>query len=113
MSAVGAPEMLAIEAKVVRPLFGRTASGPADEATGTTGGGAVIADLAARRMTAVEPEEETALVRFRRALDLEARIAAREPVTPDQAQWLRGYQDHWEYQSQKKLWDAFGDGMIG
>ena len=107
----------AVEAKVVRPAFG-TGRRPAPErdeafeAEAEVVGQALVADLAARRGAAQAPEEDE-LVRFRRALDLERRIAGGEAVTADQQRWLGVYRQEPEYQGQRLLWEEYGDAMFG
>lgn len=106
-----------VEAKVVRPAFG-TGRRPAPErdeafeAEAEAVGKVLVADLAARRGAAQAPEEDE-LVRFRRALDLERRIASGEAVTADQQRWLGVYQREPEYQGQRLLWEEYGEAMFG
>lgn len=107
----------AVEAKVVRPAFGsgRRAAPERDdafEAEVEAVGQALVADLAARRGVARAPEEDER-DRFRRALDLERRIASGEAVTADQQRWLSVYQHEPEYQGQRLLWEEYGDAMFG
>lgn len=66
------------------------------------------------RKTPLEPEpEETGGDRFRRALALEAREAAGEPIGEAEARWLIGYRDTPEYRSQRRLYDEWGELGIG
>ena len=101
------------EAKVVRGLF-KPASRPAPEAAPQPGLEAaqavVIADLASRRAT---PPTEAPRERFARALELERAMEAGNPVTPEQAQWLRVYQSTPEYRAERMLWSDFGDAYLG
>lgn len=54
---------------------------------------------------------ETPHLRFRRALDLEGRVAAGEAPDTDDLLWLGGYQTGPEYRAMRKLRDQFGDEM--
>lgn len=55
---------------------------------------------------------ETPELRFRRALDLEAKFAAGETFEPDDLLWLGGYQNGPEYRVRRKLFDRYGaEGM--
>lgn len=56
-------------------------------------------------------KEETQHHRFRRALDIERRIAAGEPVAPEEAVWLGGYQSGPEYRALRSMFDEFGEAM--
>lgn len=57
-------------------------------------------------------QQETARQRFRRALDLEAAIAAGEPVPADQAVWLGSYQTTAEYRSERTMREEFGEAAL-
>lgn len=111
LDEIATVETAAPEAKVVRAVFGKPSVVASLESAPQLP--ATVADLSARRPAPIEPVEETALDRFRRALDIEARLEAREAVTPDQFNWLTGYREHWEYRSQLKLWEIHGDAMFG
>ncbi|WP_279480311.1 DDE-type integrase/transposase/recombinase [Aureimonas sp. SK2] len=50
---------------------------------------------------------ETPQLRFRRALDIEAAIAAGAEVSTEDARWLGGYQAGPEYRGQRKVHDKF------
>ncbi|MGF3027996.1 DDE-type integrase/transposase/recombinase [Methylobacterium aquaticum] len=54
---------------------------------------------------------ETKEMRFRRALDFEARIAAGDALTTDEALWLGGYQAGSEYRGLSKVYAKFGEQM--
>ncbi|MEO0999844.1 MAG: transposase domain-containing protein [Pseudomonadota bacterium] len=105
----------AAEAKVVRPTFG----GRDQEAL-------VAPPKPPRRMTDAERAEheaaiaeldqltprapapvETARDRFRRALDLEGRLAAGEAVGEAEIRWLAGYQETAEYAGERMVHDDF------
>ena len=125
LSSTPAPK---VEAKVVKPVFGKaggtmgaeaparpSGSPPIDEATVTRIQSGVVASLdAARAGKSPAPDaEETARDRFRRALDHERTRAAGEPVTRDQERWLSVFQTTSEYRSERLLWDDFGDAIFG
>lgn len=102
------------EAKVVRGLFKAARRAPS-EAVAQPGLEAaqavVIADLSARRAAPVATEAPRD--RFGRALELERAIEAGNPVTPEQAHWLRVYQLTPEYRAERMLWSDFGDAYFG
>lgn len=108
-----------VEAKVVRPSFGKPA---ASDARAPVSDGlrkdeldrariAVVADLTTRRAPA-EPEDGPR-DRFRRALMLERDLEAGRDVTPEQQRWLSMFQTTSEYRSERRLWEDFGDEMFG
>lgn len=113
------------EAKVVKAVFGKPAtpeplarpsgSPPIDREELARIQGEIVTDLDARRLgkTPVEPVEESARERFRRALDIERQLAAGDGVTRDQERWLSAYQTTPEYQAERLLWDDFGDAIFG
>lgn len=69
------------------------------------------APLRDRKVTPLR-QQETARQRFRRALDLEAAIAAGEPVPADQAVWLGSYQTTAEYRSERTMREEFGEAAL-
>jgi len=104
------------EAQVVRPaVFDRKPKlAPAALRTDedTKAQEALIADFAAAK--AQRPaKEEDARDRFKRALELEARLEADEPVTRDQERWLTGYRTTPEYSAQMDLLKQFGREIFG
>ena len=108
------------EAKVVRPTFGKptqemrqagTGSPPVPQAEIALLQSAMVADLAAHRPQPVAKETERE--RFHRALIMERRLIAGEPVTPDQQRWLHQYQNTSEYRAERMVWDDFGDAIFG
>jgi putative transposase len=112
------------EAKVVRAQFGKpvpeaparpSGSPPIDQATMDRIQSGIVANLdAVRAGKAPAPAaEETPRDRFKRALDIERRIEAGEPVTRDQERWLSVFQNTSEYRSERLLWDDFGDAIFG
>nr|WP_281070686.1 transposase domain-containing protein [Oceaniglobus trochenteri] len=70
---------------------------------------AVVLDLAIRRerAPAERPRE-----RFKRALECEARVEAGEPLSPEDAEFLRIYQQSAEYRAERTMYENFGDGMF-
>jgi putative transposase len=111
LTALAGPETVAPEAKVVRAVFGKPSAVPSE----APAGGAVIADLAARRGGAPEvaapaADDTSPRALFRRALELERTVARGEVLTVDQARWLVGYQQHPDYAAERLLWD--GDDAI-
>lgn len=123
LDAVAQPVSVAPEAKVVRGVFGKLgAAKAARKPVETLDAGqlavthaGIVEDLAARRVgqVPVEAQAETARERFRRALTLEALLAAEEPVTGDQRRWLAIYQGSAECSAERMLWEDFGDTSAG
>lgn len=106
-------------AKVVRPIFGKTAAlaasltapaAPSDEVARAQA--EIVADLASRRPAAPEPEP-TERERFRRALTLEGRLAVEDYVSPADQRWLRAYMETPEYAGLKMLHEDFGSAIFG
>jgi putative transposase len=111
-----------VEAKVVKPVFGRPlrAAAPVlrDEHPMSPAlerlQAEIVTDLAARRQPEpARPPEDDALELFRQALAIEARQQAAEPVTPEEARWLQGYQAGSAYRAHKAMHADFGDAMFG
>ncbi|MGZ9811256.1 transposase domain-containing protein [Pseudoroseicyclus sp. H15] len=103
-----------VKAKVIRPLFNTTrANKPAlerpDEAAAHQ---AVIADLTTRQPKADAGTEEPREL-YRRALDLERRLAAGEAVTKEQQLWLASFQKTPVYRAWADMVRDFGDGALG
>lgn len=109
-----------VEAKVVKPIFGRgkaerAARGtnqvsPADDVAQAQE--AIIVDLASRQHPQPVVSEETERERFGRALDLEQRIATGGAVTHEQARWLAAYQTTPECRAERQLWTDFGEAYL-
>ena len=113
-----------VEAKVVKPTFGKGRSAPVPDRPSqpsqlplgdvAAAQAAVIADLAAMRAPKAEPSaEDTARERFRRALQLERAMETGEAVTAEQQRWLSVYQQSAEYRAERGLWSDFGDTIFG
>lgn len=60
----------------------------------------------------VLPKVETPGSRYRRAVDLRARIEAGEAVPPAEAVWLGGYETTAEFKSQRDIADEFGEAAL-
>lgn len=57
-------------------------------------------------------QHETPEQRFRRALEIEARIQNDEAVSTEEAMWLGSYQSGSEYRAHKRLHEQFGDAAL-
>jgi hypothetical protein len=108
-----APAAPAVDAKVVRPVFEKrtpsTVAAPVQDLTDAHA--AVVADLQARRST--HDQQETDIERFKRALDLEARRDAGDPLTPEQERWLHMYSQTSDYRAHKQMMKDFGASYLG
>lgn len=110
LDAVAVPVSDPVEAKVVRPVFDKPAKISKPEPVGEdviAAQAAIVADIAAHR-DQTDPEE-TPKERFSRAVELERRLEAGEPVTADQQRWLSIYQTQPEYAAERSMWEDFGD----
>ncbi|TMV09851.1 DDE-type integrase/transposase/recombinase [Ruegeria sediminis] len=107
----------AVEARVVRPVFDRKPVAPAEpvrSAEEEAAHAAFVADFETHRAARTpKVEEDDMRTRMKRALELEARIEAGEPVSRDQERWLEGYQTSAEYKAQRDLVAKFGTDMLG
>ncbi|MFD1342914.1 transposase domain-containing protein [Litorisediminicola beolgyonensis] len=76
---------------------------------------AFVADFNARKAERQRPTEDEDDPRFffRRALEMEARQEAGEPLTRDQERWLSSYQQTPEYRAQKRIHEDLGSGFEG
>lgn len=110
--APGAPA--AIEAKIVRPVAFEKAPRPVPAAP------ALSKDAQDERAVFVAnfgdysaPEEKAkpddSKVRFRRAQEMEARLAEGEELAGDDYRWLKGYQNTPEYKAMSDIAREFGD----
>ncbi len=66
---------------------------------------ALVAEMEANNVT---PLPESDRQRFRRALDVQAQIAAGEDVPTETTRWLGGYENTSEYRAQKQMCEEFG-----
>jgi len=62
---------------------------------------------------AQKPIKDDARARFARAMEMEARLAAGEPLSRDQDRWLTGYRETPEYAAHKSVHADFGAGKSG
>ncbi|WP_200833979.1 transposase domain-containing protein, partial [Tabrizicola flagellatus] len=123
LDGIAAEPAMKPEAKVVRAEFGKPprqpstrpgGSPPIDKDTFDRIEAGVVASLdAARAGKPRDAAEETARDRFRRALEIERKLAAGETVTRDQERWLSVFRNTSEYRSERLLWDDFGDAIFG
>lgn len=121
LTAIGTTPTPSVEAKVVKPVFGRKGDAlPPARVTGApqmtpdeiaVGQAAMITDLT-ERLSGRARTEETETDRFKRALDLERRAEAGEALTIEQQRWLSVYQSQPEYRAQRGIYDAFGDALF-
>ena len=88
------------------PLEGRAAA--LHEALKSETAEAAAQSTAGSNVQALRPHE-TREQRFRRARDLERRLADGEAVNPDDLLWLGGYQAGPEYRAMKTMLDDFGE----
>lgn len=117
LNAVPRPEPLPLEAKIVQlaqlaersrgPLIERPL--PQVEETAEEAERQRVFEVDFRRPVAVPEAEESGADRFRRALAVEAREAAGEPIGEAEARWLIGYRDTPEYRSYRRLYDEWGE----
>ncbi|MDT8856460.1 transposase domain-containing protein [Paracoccaceae bacterium Fryx2] len=111
------------EAKVVRATFGKAPARPELPQDGSAimppaavdkMQAALVADLSAHRAPkAAAAAEESALERFRRALDLDRLHGEGRSLTVEQQRWLSHYQSTSEYRGQLILWQDRGDAIFG
>ena len=106
-----------IEAKVVKPVFGKGAK-PGRDKPNAAYSADHIADVQAALVTQLSDHRAAAPVAvgdeapkqvFQRAMELEAILASGGAITPEQRQWLARYQTTPDCQSQRIMWDSFGD----
>lgn len=73
---------------------------------------AVVAVPVNEPVATVTRLQETKQMRFRRALALEAELAAERVIPNDDALWLGGYRNSSEYQSMRMVYDDFGEAAL-
>lgn len=116
LDAIAPQELPAPEAKVVElaqrqrgPVVERPMPRPAPADSGD-----YSAFVVAFQQRDSEPRDtETPADRFRRALDIEARAEAGQPVGAAEADWLRTYQGLPEYRSQRRAYEEWGESALG
>ncbi len=102
------------EAKVVKPVFSPArARPPVEAAVSDARHEALVASFAEAAARRPVREDEGALGRFGRALELEARLDEGTAVGADDQRWLEGYRAGPEYRAQRRLYDQFGAAMFG
>lgn len=112
--AVAAPESRVVELvqQARGPVIGRAMPRPDDRADDAAHEAAMILKFRAPEPEADEvPDSEAA--RWRRAKEIEARLAAETPVGSAEAQWLYGYQRTSEYRTHELMAERFGPDAIG
>lgn len=111
------PKAEPVEAKVVRPVFGKAAApvaAPALSPEVERAQAEIIADLAAHRSQAKAPDADRERIeRFRRALQMRGRLEAGETVPAEDQRWLIAYAETPEYASMQMLHEDFGDAIFG
>lgn len=104
-----------VEAKVVRPVFGKRVEAAADMPVPEDvlrAQAEIVADLSTRRI-AEAPAEEGERDRFRRALEYQRRLEAGREISATEQRWLIAYLETPEFVSLKMLHEDFGDAMFG
>lgn len=122
LDAVPRPEPLPLDAKVVQlaqlaerargPLVERPVPAVDETPEQADRHTAFVVDFRRETEIAAAPVE-TGADRFRRALAIEARSEAGEPIGEAEAAWFAIYRDTPEYRSQRTLYDDFGELGIG
>lgn len=113
-----APVAAPVEARVLRPEFGRKREMPtatpvsSEEIAARDATVARLSERAQRRSEKADEHAE-ARARFKDAIELEERIAAGENVSADDRDWLRIYQEQPEYRGFAKLRAQGGDAVFG
>ncbi|MDQ7775191.1 MAG: transposase domain-containing protein [Paracoccus aminovorans] len=122
LDAVPLPASPLVEAKVVeiaparraKPLFEREMPVPVADDAAEARRDALVVEFRQRTESAEDQTaEEGPADRFRRALDIEARSEAGQPVGTAEADWLKIYRETPEYTRQRMLFDDFGDAALG
>jgi putative transposase len=124
LDEIAVPEAVLVEAKVVKPVFGKPAHPEALITPPKFTPAAVSDDIARRQAQMVvdldahraPPAPEVAVTTretFRWSMDVARRIAEGAPVTAEEDRWLRGYLTTAEYRAEKLIWDHYGDAMFG
>ena len=122
LDAAPAPESPLVEAKVVemaparraKPLFDREMPVPETSDAAEAQREALVVEFRrAAEAPSAEDLVEPPAARFRRALDIEARSDAGQPVGSAEADWLKIYSETPEYTRQRMLFDDFGEAGLG
>lgn len=110
------------ETHTTAPLAAAGAAMATPEAAPLSGRAAEVYEALTREGATVElaqnnvrplRQQETMQQRFRRARDLEARLANGEALAADDALWLVGYSAGPEYRAMKHLHEDFGEASVG
>lgn len=72
-----------------------------------------LADFQRAAVEAPVTSEETPKDRFLRALEIERRSEAGQPIGSAEASWLLNYRSQPEYTRQRMLWEDFGEAALG
>ncbi|MFD1914143.1 transposase domain-containing protein [Halodurantibacterium flavum] len=99
-------------ARIRQPLFSREMPVPAADPVAEERHETFVLEF--RRSETASPEPaETDSDRFRRALAIEERSEAGQPIGAAEAEWLRTYQMTPEYTRQRMLFEDFGEAGLG
>lgn len=117
LNAAPRPETPLVAAKVVqmlparhrKPLIEREMPVPSEDDASNRARDALVLEFTRAESQPEPAQAETAADRFRRALEIEARSEAGQPVGSSEADWLRIYQNQPEYTRQRMLFDDFGE----
>jgi putative transposase len=99
------------DGKVVRAAFGKAAELRTAPEREETAADRVVENVvrASFEPRAPEPEVDDPWHAFRRVLEIEARLAAGEAVTPDQVRWAEGFKRTPKYKGQLAAYDLMGE----
>ena len=114
-------EAAPLEAKIVQlaqltrgPLIDRPMPAPETSGEDDEKHSAFVLEFQRSATTTAKSEpKEGPKERFLRALSIEQRAEAGEPVGTSEAEWLMNYQQQPEYTRQRMLWEDFGDAALG
>ena len=100
----------AVEAKVVRAVFGKAADLRAVPPREETAFDREVENVvrASFEPKPADPDDD-AWAAFRRVQEIDDRVARGEPVSPDQVRWAEGFKGTSKYKGQRAAWDLFGD----
>ncbi len=121
LDAAPRPETPLVEAKVVemaparraKPLFEREMPVPVADDAAEARREALVVEFRQKEAVEAQPAAESPADRFRRALAIEARSEAGQPIGSAEADWLKIYRETPEYTRQRMLFDDFGDAALG
>jgi hypothetical protein len=117
LSDAALPRTEPVEARVVRPVFGKPArpsAAPALSPDVERAQAEIVADLAARRARPrMQEGDRERIERFRRAILMAARLEAGGRVPAEDQRWLIAYRETPEHAAMKLLHEDFGDAIFG